>query len=106
MRQERFEILERPGIVADVSVPIDEPRRNIKPAGIENFGCFTPRVLRAGSYIADSAAVDSDFKTLQHFSRMHIDQFAAGNNEVGMISPNAARIMCCNSAFVRDIVAS
>src|SRR5690349_1961386 len=63
---------------------VDKTGRNIASACVDHFRLGAARVFGARTDIADTAIEHGDFKTVEPFARINVDELAAGDDQVGV----------------------
>src|SRR5215831_19640194 len=83
VREVCLKIFVGPAVVADVGVSIDKTRRNIEPAGIQDFRRLATRVSSAWADVTDSPIKYRDFHTVEDFAGIDVDEFPAAHDKIG-----------------------
>src|SRR5690348_14774888 len=89
-RNKGLKIFEGPRVMANVRVPVDKARGDVGACTIDDLGARAAIALGARADIANPTVEYADFNAGKNFAGIDVDQFAAGDNEIGFKLPHCA----------------
>ena len=83
-------MLEGPAIVTDVSMAVEEARRNVPPGRRKNLRPVPAGVPGTWAYIANTPVENGDLHPIKNFAGANIDALPASDNKVRFDLPHRA----------------